>query len=43
MSIFQAEMGFWIGMGATAAATVAYILVCWLLPPKARKRNRVRR
>ena len=34
MTIFNCEPGFWIGMGATGAITLAYILVCWLIPPK---------
>jgi|GEM_PF-7105193 len=34
MTIFNAEIGYWIGMGAVVTATIAYIAVCWLLPPK---------
>jgi phage shock protein PspC (stress-responsive transcriptional regulator) len=34
MTIFDVDGGFWIGMAILAAVTVAYILVCWLIPPK---------
>lgn len=34
MTIFNCEPGFWIGMSAVGGLTLAYILVCWLLPPK---------
>jgi len=37
MTIFDCEPGFWIGMGALGVLTLAYILVCWLIPPKKRK------
>ena len=28
------DMGFWYGMAATGVITLAYVLVCWLMPPK---------
>jgi len=34
MTIFDAQPGYFIGMGAVVTATIAYICVCWLLPPK---------
>ena len=34
MSIFDVEIGYWIGMAAVSGLTLAYILVCWLIPPK---------
>lgn len=40
MSIFDVEVGYWIGMGAVVGLTLAYILVCWLIPPKKEKEKK---
>jgi hypothetical protein len=37
MSVFNCEPGFWIGMATVGSLTLAYVLVCWLIPPKKQK------
>jgi len=37
MSIFDTEPGFWLGMAVVGGATLAFILICWLIPPKKEK------
>jgi len=37
MSIFDVDKAYWIGMGILTAVTLAYIIVCWAIPPKKTK------
>ncbi len=39
MSIFDVDRAYWIGMAILGAVTLAYILVCWLIPPKKEKKR----
>ena|GEM_PF-6619503 len=34
MTVFHTEIGFWVGLAVLGGLTLAYILVCWLLPPR---------
>jgi len=37
MSIFDVDVAYWIGMAVVTGATLAYIIVCWVIPPKKAK------
>ncbi|MDR0320673.1 MAG: hypothetical protein LBI28_04150 [Treponema sp.] len=39
MTIFDVDNGYWIGMGILVAVTIAYIIVCWAIPPKKKKES----
>jgi hypothetical protein len=39
-SIFDVDGAFWTGMAILAVVTAAYILVCWLIPPKRQKERK---
>jgi len=41
MTIFDCEPGFWLGMATVGGLTLAFILVCWIIPPKKEKRRKV--
>ena len=34
MTWAQVQPGFWVGLAIISGITIAYIAVCWLLPPK---------
>ncbi|GBU27507.1 hypothetical protein R84B8_01039 [Treponema sp. R8-4-B8] len=40
MTIFDVDKAYWIAMAILSAVTLAYIIVCWVIPPKKEKRQR---
>jgi hypothetical protein len=39
MTIFDVDGAYWLGMGILVAITLAYIIVCWAIPPKKYKKG----
>jgi hypothetical protein len=40
-TIFDVNNGYWLGMGIVVGLTIAYVIVCWTIPPKKKKKREV--